>query len=162
MWELAFRDSVIEGGSAEPRPLKDLCQAENRIGSCFTSFEIHRCPRIEQFICRSKMTQHCRVERAVGIESTHCQVGSLAPHRLAMPAQQWSRKRELKPRPSDYRLRALPTELSLDTNWCRVQFSDLNQKMPRNIGVFLVTAALAVVLLRIACCNSQIHQLGCL
>jgi hypothetical protein len=54
------------------------------------------------------------VERAVGFEPTHCQVGSLVPCRLATPAQNWSREWELNPRPRDYRSRALPTELSLD------------------------------------------------
>ena len=66
------------------------------------------------------------MERAVGFEPTQCQDGSLVPFRLATPAQGWSREWELNPRPRDYRSRALPTELSLDTNsnWCRVQESN--------------------------------------
>ena len=55
------------------------------------------------------------MERAVGFEPTQCQVGSLVPFRLATPAQEWSREWDLNPRPRDYRSRALPTELSLDT-----------------------------------------------
>src|SRR6516225_3390630 len=55
------------------------------------------------------------LERAVGFEPTHCQVGSLVPYRLATPAQGWSREWDLNPRPRDYRSRALPTELSLVT-----------------------------------------------
>ena len=55
------------------------------------------------------------MERAVGFEPTQCQVGSLVPFRLATPAQEWSREWDLNPRSRDYRSRALPTELSLDT-----------------------------------------------
>jgi hypothetical protein len=58
-----------------------------------------------------------RLERAVGFERTQCQDGSLVPYRLATPAQEWSREWELNPRPRDYRSRALPTELSLDTKF---------------------------------------------
>ena len=56
------------------------------------------------------------MERAVGFEPTQCQVGSLVPFRLATPAKEWSREWGLNPRSRDYRSRALPTELSLDTN----------------------------------------------
>ena len=52
-----------------------------------------------------------------GFEPTQCQDGSLVPFRLATPAQGWSREWELNPRPRDYRSRALPTELSLDTKF---------------------------------------------
>jgi hypothetical protein len=65
-----------------------------------------------EFLDRSE-----RLERAVGIEPTHCQVGSLVPYRLATPAQEWSREWELNPRPRDYLSCALPIELSLDTKF---------------------------------------------
>jgi hypothetical protein len=57
------------------------------------------------------------MERAAGFEPTQCQDGSLVPFRLATPAQKWSREWELNPRSRDYRSRALPTELSLDTEF---------------------------------------------
>ena len=61
--------------------------------------------------------EDAEMERAVGFEPTQCQDGSLVPFRLATPAQEWSREWELNPRPRDYRSRALPTELSLDTKF---------------------------------------------
>jgi hypothetical protein len=83
--------------------------------SVWRIFRMHtrgrRCRVGGEFLDRSE-----RLERAVGIEPTQCQVGSLVPFRLATPAQEWSREWELNPRPRDYRSRALPTELSLDTS----------------------------------------------
>ncbi len=66
---------------------------------------------------------------------TALQVGSLVPHRLATPAQEWSRERALNPRPRDDQPRALPSELSLDGEiWCRMQESSPLSLLVRQLG----------------------------